>query len=211
MRPLVCLVMKKNGDNTTWPGRDNLPALVTVPGRMASQYSQQDIFQGIFANEEMFAELNRMFAQAGLRFDRDFLNRVYFGGRGFVFQFYTTPQGAYTNYQNSTPAPITVYKPNWFERQLLKIGRFAMRKLFGLQFEPPVQSLDQHIDFEISQDEATKGGEKQVAYKQGKKTKKLMVKIPSGIKSGTKIRLKGMGMTEGNKSGDLYLHVKAKE
>ena len=38
-----------------------------------------------------------------------------------------------------------------------------------------------------------------------------MVTVPSGVKTGTKIRLKGMGMTAGKKSGDLYLHVQIKE
>jgi len=37
-----------------------------------------------------------------------------------------------------------------------------------------------------------------------------MVKIPSGVKSGTKIRLRDMGLIEDKKSGDLYLHVKVK-
>jgi len=37
-----------------------------------------------------------------------------------------------------------------------------------------------------------------------------MVKIPPGVKSGTKIRLKGMGIAAGNKSGDLYLHIRVK-
>ena len=33
----------------------------------------------------------------------------------------------------------------------------------------------------------------------------------SGVKPGTKIRLKGMGLTEDKKSGDLYLRVKVKD
>jgi len=44
----------------------------------------------------------------------------------------------------------------------------------------------------------------------GKQTRKLMVKIPPGVKAGTKIRLKDMGIIEGKKSGDLYLHIKVK-
>ena len=56
-------------------------------GYQGFQYSQQDIFNGIFSNQAMFDEMNRMFAQAGLRFDQDFLNRVFFSGRGFTFQF----------------------------------------------------------------------------------------------------------------------------
>ena len=58
--------------------------------------------------------------------------------------------------------------------------------------------------------EASAGCEKGITYKRGKQTKKLMVKIPPEVKVETKIRLKGMGIIEGKKSGDLYLHIKVK-
>ena len=168
------------------------------------QYSQQDIFRGIFSNQAMFDELSRMFTQAGLRFDQDFLNRVFFEGSGSIFQFFTSPS-----------ARQRTYKPGLIERVLTritaKVGKYALRKLFGLQYEAlPKQSLDQHIEIEISPAEASAGCEKGITHKRGKQTKKLMVKIPPGVKAGTKIRLKGMGIIEGKKSGDLYLHIKVK-
>lgn len=189
------------------------------------QYSQQDIFRDTFANQAMFDELSRMFAQAGLRFDQDFLNRVFFQGSGFVFQFFATPGGARqrayrsgggTTYQAQSPyTSVTTYKPGLIERLLskvaVKIGRYALRKLFGIGYEPlPKRNLDQHIELEISPAQAAAGGEKQVTCKRDNEKKKLMVKIPAGIKTGTKIRLKGMGLTEGKKSGDLYLHIRVR-
>jgi len=179
------------------------------------QYSQQDIFRDTFSNQAMFDELSRMFAQAGLRFDQDFLNRVFFEGSGFIFQFFTTPgRPTYQQYQPGTR--VSTYKPSLIERLLsritLKIGKYALRKLLGVQFEPlPKQNLDLNIELEISPDEAATGCEKGITYKRDKKTKKLMVRIPAGVKPGTKIRLKGMGITEDKKSGDLYLHIKVKE
>ena len=179
------------------------------------QYSQQDIFRDTFSNQAMFDELSRMFAQAGLRFDQDFLNRVFFEGSGFIFQFFATPgRPTYQQYQPGTR--VSTYKPNLIERLLsritLKIGKYALRKLLGVQFEPlPKQNLDLNIELEISPDEAATGCEKGITYKRDKKTKKLMVRIPAGVKPGTKIRLKGMGITEDKKSGDLYLHIKVKE
>lgn len=189
------------------------------------QYSQQDIFRGIFSNRAMFNELNRMFSQAGLRFDQDFLNRTFFDGSNFLFQFFTHPGGAgrkaygfedRENYAQSYPhTRVSTYKPGLMERLLsratAKIGKYALRRLFGLQYESlPKQSLDQHIELKISPSEATAGCEKGIIHRRGKKTKKLMVKIPQGIKSGTKIRLKGMGREEDKKCGDLYLHIKVK-
>jgi len=187
------------------------------------QYSQRDIFRDTFSNRVMFDELNRMFNQAGLRFDQDFLNRVFFEGSGFIFQSFPSPAGtsrrAYgfggkTTYAQSSSYTPT-YKPNLIERLFsriaIKIGKFALRRLFRLQFEPlPRQDLDLHIELEIPPDEAAAGGEKQITYKRDKRTKKLMVKLPPGVKSGTRIRLKGMGVVENKKSGDLYLHIKVK-
>ena len=176
------------------------------------RYSQQDIFRETFSNQAMFDELSRMFAQAGLRFDPDFLNRVFFEGGGFIFQFFTTPGG--TTYEQPYPyTGLSTYKPGLIERFLLsiatKIGKFVLHRLFGFQFEPsPKQKLDQHIELEISPTEAASGGEKQVTYRTGDKIKNLMVKIPSGVKTGTRIRLKGMGIIIDKKHGDLYLHVR---
>ncbi len=184
-------------------------------GYRGFQYSQQDIFRDTFSNQAMFDELNRMFAQAGLRFDQDFLNRVFFEGSGFVFQFFTTPgRTTYQQYYSGTTA--STYKPSFIERLasriMAKIGKYALRKLLGVQFEPlPKHNLDQYIELEISPDEAATGCDKDIAYKRGKQTKKLMVKIPKGIKPGTKIRLRGMGTTGDKKSGDLYLHIKVKD
>ena len=53
-------------------------------------------------------------------------------------------------------------------------------------------------------------GEKGITYKRGKQTKKLMIKIPLGIKAGTKTRLKDVSIVESKKPGDLYLHIEVK-
>jgi len=181
------------------------------------QYSQQDIFRDTFSNRAMFDELSRMFAQAGLRFDQDFLNRVFFEGRGFMFQFFATPGGvSQRTYQQGYPyTRVSTYKPGLIERLFskiaVKIGKYALRKLFGFEYEAlPKQNLDRHTELDISPAEAVTGCEKGVTYERGNQPKKLMVKIPAGVKPGTKIRLKGMGITADKKTGDLYLHIKVK-
>ena len=185
-------------------------------GYKGFQYSQQDIFKGIFSNQATFDELNRMFAQAGLRFDRDFLNRVFFEDSNFTSQFFTSPGVSQKAYQrHCSPAGASTYKPNWLERLLgritAKIGKYAIRRLLGIRYESfPKQNLDRHIELEISPAEATAGGERNITYKRSKQIKKLAVKIPPGVTTGTKIRLKGMGEIEKKKSGDLYLQIKVK-
>ena len=187
-------------------------------GYKGFQYSQQDIFRDAFSNRVMFDELSRMFAQAGLRFDPDFLNRVFFEGKGAMFQFFPAPGGVgQRTYQQGYPyTTVSSYKPSWIERQFsklaAKIGKYALRRLFGFEYEPSLkQGLDQHIEVEIPLAEAASGGEREVSYKRDGRKKRLMVKIPPGVKPGTKIRLKGMGAKESKKSGDLYLHIKVKD
>lgn len=176
------------------------------------QYSQQDIFQSIFANRATLEELNRMFSQAGLRFDSDFLNRVFAGGSGSVFHFYTQPGGSAGTSYSRTASSAPVHKPGFFERMLSKVmtktGRFLLKRLLGVEYTP---DLDLHLDFELTPQDAAGGGEKEVSYRRGKRKKKLMVIIPPGARQGTRIRLKGMGLSEKKKSGDLYLHIKIRK
>jgi len=173
-------------------------------------YSQQDIFNGIFTNKATLEELNRMFSQAGLRFDEDFLNRVFSGGSGSVFRFYAQPGAEASRRQPASN--VNIYKPNWFERLFLKAAaktcRFMLKRLLGIEFAP---DLDLHIDFTLSPEETAAGVGKKVSYKRGKRNNNLMVKIPPGVKQGSKIRLKGMGLTHKKKAGDLYLHIKIRK
>lgn len=187
------------------------------------QYSQQDIFRTTFSNQNLVNELSRMFGQAGLRFDQDFLNRVFFGGSGFIYQFFTGPGGTGQKVYSfgdrvTSQQPqfnSSNYKPGLVERSftwaITRIGRFVLRNLFGLDNKSlPESGLDRHIELEISPDEASNGAEKRITYKRNGQRKSLMVKVPSGVKPGTRIRLKGMGMVGEKKSGDLYLNIRVK-
>ena len=182
------------------------------------QYSQQDIIRDFFNNRASRDDLNRMFAQDGLRFDQDFLNRVFFSSGNGVFRVYTFngSNGANPTGTNQTaPSVQSDYKPNafdrWANRTTMKLSSFALRKLFGIQVQPPPPDLDEVKDFEISAEQARTGGEKQYIHKNGLKRKKFMVKIPGGIQNGTRIHLKGLGRKEGKLVGDLYLKVKINE
>jgi len=67
------------------------------------------------------------------------------------------------------------------------------------------------MELKVPKAEAASGGERQVTFKRDGRKKKLMVKIPPGVKTGTKIRLRGMGEKKGQKYGDLYLDIKVKD
>jgi curved DNA-binding protein CbpA len=186
------------------------------------QYSQQDIFRETFNNRVTVEELNRMFAQAGLRFDDAFLKRMFFESNNMVFRVYYAgygPQG-YTSGGGSQvgPAKGSVstqgYKPNFVERGLakvmMKLTNFALKKALGVQYTPPPPDLDLRQELELSSAEAIAGGEKEIVRQGIKKAKKLLLKIPAGIQDGTQIKLTGQGRKKGKEKGNLYLTVRVK-
>ncbi len=186
-------------------------------------YSQQDIFRDAFTNQANLDELNRMFAQQGLRFDPEFLNRVFFGANNVVFRVYTFGGSGARSYSYNSQASarpeqsqVTTpeYRPNFMERwaagTTLKLTKFVIRKLFGIQVPDPPVNLHISRDFKITSSEAALGGEKIYRLRNCLKTRKLMVKIPAGIQEGTRIQLRGLGKKEGHRLGDLFLVVKIK-
>lgn len=181
-------------------------------------YSQQDIFRGIFSDQNMFNELSRIFQQANLRFDQDFLSRVFFQSNSATFYnfpgFRTYSRGnakdQKTSAQSNTQIPT--YRPNWLERLLSKmmnkIISFTLKRLIlKPQRTTNNETLDKHIKLMITPAEALSGSEKLVTFEQGGKTRKLMVKIPRGVKNGSKIRLRGMGYQAGNQRGNILVHI----
>ena len=198
------------------------------------QYTQEDIFRDTFANQNMVDELNRMFAQAGLRFDEEFLNRVFFQANNFVFRVYYGGPGVRRTAETRSRTYIrereaasknesfekskTVQevpearKPNflerWASRAAAKVGGYILKKMLGVPPESVQAGPDFYQDLELTPAEASAGGEKQIIYQRDRETRRLMVKIPAGIQTGTRIRLRGLGRKTGRTTGDLYLRVK---
>lgn len=190
-------------------------------------YSQEDIFRSAFDNRAVFEELNRMFAQMGLRFDDDFRNSTFFSGRPVHFRFYSSagPDGVRRSYHSHGSARANnndrigansqqvVRKPNFAERMMGKaigkLSKMALKKAFGIDLDLPAKGEDINKDMKISAKEAAKGCTKQIRYKRGKEKKLIEVTVPPGISSGKKIILRGMGQ-EGMEPGDLYLHIVVK-
>jgi len=184
-------------------------------------YSQSDVFRDAFSNPAFAEELNRMFGEAGLRFDEEFLNRMFFSGRGTVYTFSFGPGGVRRQaYQFGSPANQaavpqenpSAYKPGFLERIMAKVvmglTRFSVKALFGVELPAAAESLDERQELELTAAEAAVGGEKQVVVKHGLRRKKLAVKLAAGLKDGATIRLRGMGRRKGKENGDLLLRVR---
>ncbi len=77
---------------------------------------------------------------------------------------------------------------------------------------PRRQSADQEADVELSIEEIASGTMRKIQITEpGGKTRTLEVKIPKGVRAGSKVRMSGEGgMGPQGKRGDLYLKVKVK-
>jgi curved DNA-binding protein CbpA len=184
----------------------------TGAGHEEFDFSQQDIFNGIFTNQAFYEELNRIFSQAGLRFDRDFYGQNFSNGNTF-FRFYSNMGSSNAGYNfNNTSSQTNSYKPGLMERLASRVFKvitgFILKRLFGIEYKP---DLNIQTELEINAQETLSGVEKEITYQRGNRKKRLMVKIPAGIATGTKIRLKGMGLEQKNSKGDLIIYVTVRQ
>ncbi|UCD32031.1 MAG: J domain-containing protein [Desulfobacterales bacterium] len=170
-----------------------------------NNYSNQDIFSGSDINH-IFEEMSKAF---GFRnFDdifKEFYGKEYrtfqfrrpgFFAGGFIFS------GSFGKERRQQPQfPL----PN----RLKKLSRLLLKTIGGVELQENGANIKDVIH--LTPEQARQGGP--FAYFFRKKSKKLVVKIPPGVREGQRIRLAGMG--EGGKgggtSGDLYLEVKIKQ
>jgi curved DNA-binding protein len=77
------------------------------------------------------------------------------------------------------------------------------------QAQQPVRGNDATLELPITLEEVLNGGEKTISLGRGAGAEKVSVKIPKGIKSGKKLRVKGKGAPSpmGGPPGDLYLLI----
>ena len=164
-------------------------------------YSQQDIFSGSDINH-IFEEMARAFGFRGFNeIFKDFYGQGYqqfefkkpgFSARGFVFGAPFKPGS-----QPGGQAPL--------RGNLAKISRFLLQRISGAQL--PEDGADIHGHLYLDPQHALHGGA--YAYHFRQKAKKLVVKIPPGVRDAQRIRLAGMGQAGrgGGKPGDLFLKV----
>lgn len=196
------------------------------------RYSQEDIFRDLLSNPAMssiFAEMNREFARAGIRFDDAFVRQVFFGGRGFVFGgvFMGAPIGvllrrasrmAVDRRGGRSAVHQTRSQEGLGESQSqggwsaigrgLKAGFDLVKRLISGDLNPTEGDPNLRYHLTITAQEAASGAQKRVTFMRADQLEELMVTIPSGIRSGTRLRLKGKGLEGKNGThGDLYLRV----
>jgi curved DNA-binding protein len=177
--------------------------------RFRQSYSEEDIFRGSDINqilEEMakafgFRGFDEVFRESYGQGYRTFeFRRPGVFGRGFIFF------GPGFGRKNQQEIPVS---SEIFPGVAGKFVRYLLKKTFGIREAVRGKDLEDVIYLDPRQAlEGAKG-----KYLHRKRSKELIVTVPSGMKEGQKIRLKGMGEPgkEGGEPGDLYLNVRIKK
>jgi curved DNA-binding protein len=86
--------------------------------------------------------------------------------------------------------------------------KYALHKIAGIEF--PEKGKDLEDTIMITPGQAQNGVEVEYSYRKRGQSRNLMLKVPPGIRSGQRIRLRGMGALgkAGGEPGNLYLKVR---
>jgi curved DNA-binding protein CbpA len=169
--------------------------------RFRQSYTDQEVFRNPDIHR-VFEEMARSFGFRGVdEVFRDFYGPGY---RGFSF---TRPgffaKGFVFTGTGPIKSPYDLKLPH--AGPLGKLARLVLNNLGGGAASEKGGDVNDTI--RIDPQLALTGGP--YAYFLREKSKKLVVKIPAGVRNGQRIRLTGMGHTahDGGQSGDLYLKV----
>lgn len=205
-------------------------------GDAGFRYRQEDIFRDVFSNPStsaIFDELRREFQRMGLRFDDRFFQQTFFGGRGFVFGgvFVMGPGGIFSRTFGREPLdqargkpverprhePVerrTSERPALVGAVLQALGRKVKRFVGGLLRGDWVttEGPDLYAELAVTAEEARQGTKKPVAVRRNGKREDLLVTVPPGVWTGTRLRLRKKGAHGSSGApGDLYLTIRVKE
>ena len=168
-------------------------------------YSEQDIFSGSDVNQ-ILEQMARAFGLRG--FDEIFKE---FYGQGYRHYEFRKPGFFAKSYYFAGPRQSRGVNPSGLPLpgSIGKLTRFFLKRFSGIEL--PENGADHKDTIWLSPELARQGGP--YAYYLRKKDKKLVVKIPSGIKHNQQIRLAKMGEDGkgGGKAGDLYLKVRIRK
>lgn len=180
---------------------------------------------------KIFKEMQEEFYRHGVRFDQNFINKMFSDGRGFfaggIFLFEPGGMKRFRTFGSShvghnkknrfesfNQYTVRNKKESFFDKIGQKVKELVAGKTDSLQKTQNHRAeKDLHYNLTISSEEAEAGIEVSIAYKRGKKEERLGVRIPAGIKSGTLLRVRGKGLEgkSGETPGDLYLEVNSGE
>ena len=168
-------------------------------------YTEQDIFSGSDINQ-ILEQMARAFGLRG--FDEIFKE---FYGQGYQHYEFRKPGFFAKTYYFSGPRQARGMNYAGFPLRgsVGKLTRFFLKKFSGIEL--PENGVDIFDTISLSPEHARRGGP--YAYYLRQKDKKLIIKIPPGIKHHQSIRLANMGTNgkAGGKSGDLFIKIRIRK
>jgi DnaJ-class molecular chaperone len=207
----------------------------------SSSYVREEEFTDFFfgrGGKNIFSDLQEEFAAFGLRFDEEFLRRVFFQGqthhfRGIQFGFpggfstyrvyhqNTPPSGRHSGLHGAKVFPLLMgslfasLAPLWMRKLQEKwvALRGAVRGLWAnLKAHSPSQAgSDLYYDLGISSQEALAGCQRVFPFTRQGREEKILIKIPPGVRSGTQLRIAGKGLIAGDGyAGNLYIRLRVR-
>lgn len=167
-----------------------------------SAHTERDIFSGSDVNT-VFEEMARAFGLRGFEdIFRDFYGHDY---QRFEFRRPRATVRGFVLRRSFGPGPKSAMSTG-ANGPFNRIARAALRRLTGIELPEPGADIHDRIDL----DPAFAGAGGPYAYYLRERSKKLVVKIPPGVRTGQRIRLAGMGHMgkAGGEPGDLFLEVR---
>ena len=184
---------------------------------------RDDLFRDLFADprasaifDELAAELQRM----GFRVDRRDFRKTLFGGRTVVTGHLVIvgPFGPVTALlrlaravarsavRARTDAALAAGQPpGWLGRLATAVGRRILGRYDGS--DSPAEA-DIEVPLSLGEEEAARGVRKRVTLRRGGGDEDVLVMVPPGVRTGTRLRLRGKGRPiSGGTVGDAYLIV----
>jgi curved DNA-binding protein CbpA len=198
---------------------------VSQTGRSAEfHYDQRDIFRDLFTNpgaSSVFDELAREFERMGMRVGRHDFEQTLFGGRTvvtgrvFIITPFTPLLSAFRLARALLrgPGADAAGAPN--SARTLPAGGGVLRKVVRWFLEKTTDYRQDHgtsgditLPLRLTSEEAASGGRKRVTVNSAGQTRDLLISIPSGVRSGMRLRLRGKGELDAQGTrGDLYLAI----
>lgn len=145
----------------------------------ARGFERETVFQDIFSR----SEFREVFDDLPIR--QDWLEKLLMVSRAIAYEALV---------YGGRPTEV-------LKRSIVKLAASSAKRFFH-------SVMDIHESLLIPEEIASSGGYITIEYRPGFSKRRIRVSIPQNIKSGTVLRIAGMGRRNpANKSGDLYLHV----
>ena len=207
-------------------------------------YSQEEILRDLFSGSharDVFAEMQKEFQRMGFRFDENFINNLFFGGKTIFFQGVIWGGGKGTRtfrsndfakaresapYKNrpiqdaAQPKGLLQAGMAFLGKTGKKLSGYLLNKALGLDGHSKLTSgnsgitgqpdVDLTFNVAITAQQAARGGTLEVDLPHLDGGKKITVRIPAGVRAGTRLRLKSMGKhfpDRTDERGDVYLKL----